>query len=379
MAAVDSETVDLVGAVYDAVLDPALWHEALDRIRGHFRLHNCILGLTRYGYEPTSIAISVNIAERYLAMQTEEYTAAIMEMWGGPQQVARYPLEEPMSVLSVTDQRAFAVNKYYLDFGAPQGLDDQVAIVLTRDRRQVGNIGFGRHRDQGPITDDVIAGLRVLAPHLRRAVLITGILEEERKHRTMLEAVLAAVRSGIVLVDRQARVIYANPAAQAIIDTGEPLRNQHGKLELRGEVVPGQLQLAVAAAAEGDLPLGRRGIAIPGTRADGTPFVVHVLPLGERNVRTGMPGEAVAAVFIADRDDDPQLVVDAATMIYGLTPTEARAFELMVGGHTSAEIAAAMAISANTLKWHTRQLFDKTGQHRRADLVRLAAQLRPAS
>jgi DNA-binding CsgD family transcriptional regulator len=171
-------------------------------------------------------------------------------------------------------------------------------------------------------------------------------------------------------------VVYANPAAQAIIDAGEPLRNQHGKLELRGEVVPGQLQLAIAAAAEGDVPLGRRGIAIPGARADGTPFVAHVLPLGDRSVRTGMPGEAVAAVFIADRDDDPHLIVDAATMIYSLTPTEARAFELIVAGHSSAEIAAAMAISANTLKWHTRQLFDKTGQHRRADLVRLAGRLR---
>jgi DNA-binding CsgD family transcriptional regulator len=36
-----------------------------------------------------------------------------------------------------------------------------------------------------------------------------------------------------------------------------------------------------------------------------------------------------------------------------------------------------MAISANTLKWHLRQLFEKTGRHRRSDLVRLAAELRP--
>ena len=378
MASVDSELVDLIGGIYDAVLEPAGWQDALDRIRRRFNLHNAIMGLNRLGYEPGSVAISVNVPEQYMAMQGVEYTADILHMWGGAEQVVRYPIEEPMALQSVTDQRALPTNKYYLDFGAPQGLVDTVAIVLSRDRRQLGTVAFGRHRDFGPVTEDLIGGLRVLAPHLRRAALITGILEEERKTRTMFEAVLDAVRSGIVLVDRNGRIIYANPAAQDIVDAADPLRDVHGKLELRGEVVAGQLQLAIDRAADGDIPLGRRGIAIPGTRADGSPFVAHVLPLGDRTVRTGIPGEAVAAVFVADRDEEPQLVIDAATMIYSLTPTEARTFELIVAGHSSAEIARAMAISANTLKWHTRQLFEKTNQHRRTDLVRLAGKLRLA-
>jgi len=380
MESFDIALVGLIGSIYDAALDPTLWHEALDRIRTHFSLHNAMLGLARLGNEPSTLAISVNITpEHYLAMQSAEYRQHVMHLWGGAEQIARFPIEEPNTVLNVTERRVFTTNKYYLDFGIPQGLIDAVAIPLTRDRRQMGTVGFERHRDFGPISEDVVAGLRILAPHLRRAALITGILDEKRRRDTILEAVLSAVRSGIVLVDRDARIIYANPAAQAIVDAGDPLRNVQGKLELRGEVVPGQLQLAIDRAAEGDIPLGRRGIAIPGTRADGSPFVAHVLPLGDRTVRTGIPGEAVAAVFVADRDEEPQLVIDAATMIYSLTPTEARTFELIVAGHSSAEIARAMAISASTLKWHTRQLFEKTGQHRRTDLVRLAGKLRLTS
>jgi DNA-binding CsgD family transcriptional regulator/PAS domain-containing protein len=300
-------------------------------------------------------------------------------LWGGAEQIARYPIEEPNTALGVTDLNALATNKYFVDFGIPQGLIDAVVIPLTRDRRQMGSVGFERHRDFGPVGEDVIAGLRVLAPHLRRAALITGILDEERRRSTMLEAVLSAVRSGIVLVDRSARVVYANPAAQAIIDAGDPLRTDRGRLELRGEVVAGHLHIAVRAAAEGDIPLGRRGIAIPGTRADGSPFVAHILPLLDRTVRAGLPGEAVAAVFVADRDDDPQFVTDAATLIYSLTPTEARVFELIVGGHSSTEMARLLAIAPSTLKSHTLRLFEKTGQHRRSDLVRLAAALRPSA
>lgn len=376
MATIDSDVVDLIGAIYDAVLEPTGWQEALDRIRRYFNLHNAILGVVRLGYEPVAYTVPVNIPERYFSMQTSEYNEEAMRMWGGREQMARYAIEEPFALLNVIDREALLTNKYYQGFGVPQGLVDQVAIVLTRDRKQVGNVSFGRHRDIGPVTDDVIAGMRVLAPHLRRAALITGILEEERRTRTMLEAVLSAVRSGIVLVDRAARVIYANPAAQGIIDAGDPLRAFQGKIELRGEVVPGHFQTAIARAAEGDIPLGRRGIAIPGTQTDGTPFVTHVLPLGDRAVRSGLPAEAVVAVFVADCDEEPQLVVDAATLIYSLTPTEGRVFDLLVAGHSSAEIATEMAISSNTLKWHTRQLFEKTGQNRRTDLVRLASKFR---
>lgn len=377
MFPIDQAFVDLIGAVYDAVLNPNGWYGALDRIRAHFGLHNAVLGLNRFVHEPVAVAVSVNIPPEFLAKLGPEYSDEIVRMWGGRKVMERFPIEEPVALLSLIDEQRLLENKYYRDFGEPQGLIDQVAVVLTRDRRQVGNVGFGRHRDMGPVTDDVVAGLRILAPHLRRAALITGILEEERKQSTLFEAVVDAIRSGIVLVDGNARIIHANPAARAAMDRGDPLRNAGGKLELRGEIVSGQLEVAIHTAADGDIPLGRRGIVIPGVRTDGTPFVAHVMPLRDRTSRAGLPTRTVAAVFLADRDDEPKIIVDAATLIYSLTPTEARVFELVVEGRTTAEIARALAIAPSTLKWHTLQLYEKTGHHRRADLVRLAAQLRP--
>src|SRR5262249_46218488 len=149
---------------------------------------------------------------------TPEYGAEVVRLWGGAEEMARLPIEEPMVMLDRTDEPTMLGNKYYRDFAVPQGLIDQAAIILTRDRRQIGSVSFGRHRDVGPVTPDVVAGLRVLAPHLRRAVLITGILDEERRRRTMFEALIDAIRSGIVLVDRNASIVHANPAARAIID-----------------------------------------------------------------------------------------------------------------------------------------------------------------
>jgi DNA-binding CsgD family transcriptional regulator/PAS domain-containing protein len=371
---IDPELVELIGAIYDAVLDPGKWYDAVERIRLHFRLFNGMLGFNYIGFGPTTLAVVTNVPEQYRAL-IPEYNDEIIRLWGGRERIEKLPLEEPIPALADLDPRLMHTNRYYRDFVEPQGIIDAVSIILMRDRRQVGNVAFGRHRDEGPITQADLDGLRVIAPHLRRAALITGILDDERNKRRMFEAVVETARSAIVLVDGESSMIYANPAAREIMDADDPLTDNRGQLRLRGEVVHGSLEQAIGAAAEGDIPLGRRGIAIPGSRFDGTPFVVHVLPLGDRADRSSLPGAAVAAVFVADRGDDPQFVLDAATMLFSLTPAEARVFELIVAGRSSSQIAEALSISGNTLKWHTRQLFEKTAQHRRTDLVRLAARL----
>lgn len=375
---IDQALIDLVGSIYDATLDPAAWHDALDRVREHFGLFNAAIGISRLAHEPVSIAAVVNFPENYHSLLTPEYNDDVVRLWGGREIVERVPIEEPLTFSQVTDRRALPKNLYYRDFVEPQGLVDSVAVVLNRDRRQVASVSFGSHRDKGLITEDIVAGMRFLAPHFRRAALISGILEEERKQRMLFEAVVDAIRSAIVLVDRFARIVHANPAAQAVIDSGDPLRSEQGKLATRGEVVPGHLLSAIAAAADGDIPLGRRGIVIPGTRSDGTHFVAHVMPLLDRKARDSIPGEAVAAVFLADRDDEPRLVVDAATLIYTLTPAEACLLELMLEGCSNEEMAHRMGIASTTLKWHTQGLYEKTGQHRRSDVERLVSKLGPA-
>jgi len=376
---VDPQIVELIGAIYDAVVDPDKWPEALDRVRQHFRLANVMMALHDLRLKTASLSVLVNIPDEWAAaMAQPEYNAELIQLLGGRERIEGLPLEEPVNVLGAVDQKARDANKYYIDLAQPNGIIDSVAIILTRDRFRVGNIGLGRHRDAGPITPDVLAGLRVVAPHLRRAALITGILQQERQKRQVFEAVVDAVRSGIVLVDADANIVHANSAARDVTANGDPLAERFGRLQINGEVVQGALNAAIVASAEGDISLGRRGIAIPGTRADGEPFVVHVMPLADRSTRSNVPGEVVAAVFVAERGDDPKHVVDAATTLFNLTPAESRIFELTIEGRASAEIAQMLSISPNTLKSHTRHLLEKTGRQRRADLFRLAKSLGPS-
>jgi DNA-binding CsgD family transcriptional regulator len=55
-----------------------------------------------------------------------------------------------------------------------------------------------------------------------------------------------------------------------------------------------------------------------------------------------------------------------------LSPTERRILELLVEGLTNSEIGAQLHLSLNTIKFHVRQMLDKSGASNRTDLTRLA-------
>ena len=221
--------------------------------------------------------------------------------------------------------------------GQAAGLVDQVILTLANDRRTLGHMGLGIHESRGPIEPETMDDLRLLAPHLRRAVQISRLLDLTTGMAATFEAALSAMSSAAVLVEQDMKIVYANPVARRMLNDSDAIRSADGQLELSTALVPGQLELAVRAAAGPEIELGRRGIGIPGRRRDGTPVVLHVLPLEQRSPRTGSPWRSVAAVFVAE-----------------------------TGGQ---------AAVPSTVKTHMLNLFAKTGRHRREDLVKLAREV----
>ncbi|MEO9228890.1 MAG: LuxR C-terminal-related transcriptional regulator [Devosia sp.] len=367
----DLELLSIVGLIYDAAIDPSGWHNAIDAVRGRLGFYNSMMTLGDLETGRAIVSVKVNIPEAYDAMETPEYMESMIGLWGGPDALAKHIIEEPMILSEASDPTWWDANPYYNDFAKPQGIFDVTAVALVRDRKLAGDLGFGRHRSAGRVTRAQIDELRVLAPHIRRAALISGILDNRGAAAATFEAAIDATPAGVVLVDRDMRIVHSNQAASRMLADADPIRQVGGKLELRAELMRGQLAAAVAGAAEGPTALGRRGIGISARRNDGTPLVVHVMPLNTRQSNTPLLGNAIAAVFIAESGATSH-VADALGMLYGLTPMQARVFELVTAGLTSVNIATTLGIAPSTFKSHLLQVYEKTGRNRRRDLVALA-------
>jgi DNA-binding CsgD family transcriptional regulator len=356
----------LIGAIYDCVIDPSRWYGTVDRIRRRFNLYNAILSVN--GSDGTIVMhVSVNVPGDMLPL-IEKYAADVPGMWGGWARIAAAPLEEPIFNSDVRPP-GYEDTQYYRHFVAPQEIVDAIAIVLVRDANTVANLAFGIHRSAPPLTPAQVDELRILAPHIRRAVVISRMLVSTMTAATSFTDALDASPAGVVLVNAERHIVHANQAGRAMLAAGDPIRNTEGLLELATEVVPGTLRRAIETA--GDAVAGSKGMGVPARRLDGRPLTMQVMPL-ERRRGADTSRAAVAAVFIAEAAGGPATSAEILSILFDLTPAEARIFSLIASGQSIAQIGAELGIAAATAKTHLARIYHKTGQSSRAGLVKLA-------
>ncbi len=372
----DADLLNIIGMIYDAALEPGRWELAIDAVRARLNFYNAMLTLIDLPTMRAVVAAQVNVPPEYDPMQAPHYLASVSTLWGGPQAIAKHTIEEPVILSEASDPANWPDNLYYRDFAQPQGIFDVMAVALVRTPGLVGDLGFGRHVSAGRPGAVEADQLRILAPHLRRAMMVSGLLDTGASALATLEATVEATPAGVVLVDRDMRIVHANTSAIRMLDDRDPIRRIGDRLELRHELLSGQLATAVAGSAESVATIGRRGLGIPARRADGSPLVLHVMPLTPRQLRQPMLRGAVAAIFIAENDGSRHLG-DALGLLFGLTPTEARVFELAAGGQSSRQMAEVLGVAPSTIKTHLLHVYDKTGCHQRSELASLARDVLP--
>jgi DNA-binding CsgD family transcriptional regulator len=156
--------------------------------------------------------------------------------------------------------------------------------------------------------------------------------------------------------------------------SGEVVRAIAGRLAATDPQSDQALRETVAAAVEGDVALGSRGIAQPLLSPGGETYLAHVLPLANGMRRqAGQHYAAAAALFVHRASVETVATPEAIARRYKLTPSELRVLMavVQVGGVEAA--AEAIGIAQPTVRTHLHHVFEKTGARSQADLVRLFA------
>ncbi|MBC9877769.1 helix-turn-helix transcriptional regulator [Bradyrhizobium sp. INPA01-394B] len=366
---------DLIGSIYDCVIAPERWSDVLEGICAELGFATGALSVASL----TNMKAVVNaVSGSDLAQMTRNaigYGPDIIELWGGAERIQQYPLGEPIVQSQAVRQDIIAGNRYYREWALPRGLFDAVAVGLVRDRAMVGNAIFSQHEQAGPIDDAQLGGLRLLTPHIRRAVTISNLFDMKAVEAATFSATVEALTVGVVLADENAGIVHSNAAATAMLVAEDPIMVRQGRIAVQAANTTSSLQSAIAQAAKDEAALGQKGIGIPILRGSGDPLVIHVLPLRRGQMRAGLSQRAAAALFVASASGPPRMSHVALDQLYDLTPAEIRIFELICEGHTRDAISDLLGVSVATVKTHLLHVFEKTGCRRQVDLVRLAKSL----
>ncbi len=96
---------------------------------------------------------------------------------------------------------------------------------------------------------------------------------------------------------------------------------------------------------------------------------VVVVPCATVDAGVGRAVGASAAVFVSDPEADVLDDLSLVAQLFHLTPTEARVAARLVNGETVQEMAAALELSTNTVRWHLKHVLQKADAKTQAQFV----------
>jgi DNA-binding CsgD family transcriptional regulator/PAS domain-containing protein len=376
MDAVTSDRLSyLVGSIYDCVIEPDRWPRAMEEICSDLDCITSAILLVDLEGSQHRFFKDWNIDPYWLAKRPKYYDE-ITQLYRNAPPAAMHAIDEPLVLSRDVPKEVWFSTRLYEEWAKPQGHCDSLQSVVLRNAGQIGVFAANRHEWTGDATDREISLLRRLAPHIRRAVTISDLMDMKALETRALAATLDNFAVGVIVVAEDNRILHANDAARAMFAAGCPVCSVNGRLSVRGSEGACELGKAIALAQQNEATIGATGIGVALGHA-GEPAIAHVLPLARGELRTRLMLQATAAVFVTQAGLQPPAAIAALAANFKLTPAEARMFERLAAGATFAEAAETLRIAETTARTHLSRILSKTGVSRQADLVALIHRLSP--
>ena len=329
----------LIGDIHDAALEPSLWREVVGKA-GRF-----VGGPAAAIFSKSAIAGNGDV--HYEFGTDPYYRQLYFEKYVNldPATSGHHFAEigDAMAVEDLMPYPEFTQTQFYREWARPQGIVDDAA------RRR----------------------MRLVVPHIRRAVLLGRTLEGWSGDAAALD-VLNSFSAGVCLLAASGKIIHANSACEVLLETGDVLSTVEGRIVSSDPAIDHALRELIAnAPAEPEIPPAK--FALPLRARDGARYVVHATALTSVTAASPARMPAAVALVIHRATTETASTPDAIAQAYHLTPTELRVLLAVTEIGGIAEAGAALGIAETTIKTHLGRLFLKTRTRRQADLIKIVA------
>jgi DNA-binding CsgD family transcriptional regulator len=356
----------LIAAIYDAALDRDCWPDTLRDIcrfvggSGALVLIEDIIDrqashVFNHGFEP---ALVTSYVEKYVHLNPL------------PRIGFSRPIGDIITIDDLMTRAEFEATTFYQEWVKPQDLVDIAAVMIEKTATGFAVLFIRRGRDHGLVDEKARRWMALIMPHVRRSMQIGRVISGLERRSEAFSQTVSALSSAVLMVDAERRVLFRNEAATTMIEGGRVVHPRSDVLMFRDSVINKDLSLAITQATVSPEAGKRKTTTREFEVTEAGRWMMQIVPIesSERDFR-----QPVASVFITRIDlelDNPLRMISRA---YGLTLTETRILRAVVEVGGSPAIASAIGIGEGTVKSHLKSLFQKTGTHRQADLVRLVA------
>ncbi len=360
---------ELIEVIYAAALDPSEWTEF-----GHLLTEATGSVLAGIGIFDLTTTRFIQTYGYGLPADYFERLNAVSEL--NPL-LPNAALSKPGDLLvnsMIIAEEDFVKSRFYLEFTGPLGLRDSMGLVCLRSGPRLAFVVANRSAAQPLYTDADGDLLRLLSPHICRAMTISDAFDLRTIKSDAIETALDGLSVGVFLVDSQGFVVHLNRAADRMAQQGHIITVRDQRLWPTNAASRAALTAALAQSAELGIPASADApmIALHSTDSTTAGMIATLLPLRSTNQFTPTdPPRARWAVFVQDPHIAVPMPGEAFGKLYNLTPAELRVALALAPGLTPEAAAEMLGLGLPTVRTHLQRIFAKTGTNRHTDFVRL--------
>ena len=254
---------------------------------------------------------------------------------------------------------------------SPEGHSDALleqdrALVFTMPGPLTSVVAAWKPLEYGPFRELDIAPLRETA-QIVSTIIRLGV-EFAAAQMAGLAACLERLDLGYLVVDQSLRLVYANAAAERLLQKGDYMHRTNGVLQLADQIADTRLQQVMLYLA-GKPKRAEDSEGVVAIRAANDARLARCVMTIQRDTEDALLGPPLFALTIMATRDATD--VDSAQLRRrGFTPAETELVTDLMKGLTVTQHANERGIAVATARAHLKRAMMRIGVHRQTDLIR---------
>lgn len=366
----------LIGSIYDAAINSALWPEVVAGIASHCGGEKVMLATTDILHPCSNFQFTHNIPEEHIAGWREGYDEEEVELHN--RWLASADIDTP-----VCSDDYFGGPEGFRQAGGSfvemlerYGIRRQLVVSLDRDSFRLSGVGLNNF---DPFPPYAATTLKMLAPHLRRALAIRRQLAVLELDNHKIYSLLEGLAAGVILLDSNYRVRYTTTTARRLVVENGSLVIRQGQLRPLNADYTGRLQALISSAvstAQRDFCDNAGGVlGLPSET--GRALTLSVMPLSVMAAYQELQHENIAAaIFVSATGEQVDLPGQALADLYKLTSRELQLCLAFVNEVELDKAADRLGLKVSSVRSLLKGIYQKTGQRSQAGLMRLLMESR---
>jgi DNA-binding CsgD family transcriptional regulator len=361
----------VIDRIYESIEAPELWPETIYAVgeliggRRHFwgPDQDISAGVTRSPHELEIGCYGTFFLSRQDLQVLDEYAEEFSDLIIRFLKIVFLSILRSQKEIGAREAIGLKIAERYLDALQPLSRTSTLPAPGLASRRLIAELW----EDGRIFSGDKLHYMRILAPHLERAVRLQMQWSAADLRTDILSGVLDSLTHGVVLVDHSGLPVSMNRRAKEIMETSNGLRLSRtgiaGHRPCDTESIRDLINGALSAGKQGLLAISR----VDGLR----PLLLVAVPMKPSGNPGGSSQFAQAVVFICDPDRTDNPTVETLQRAFDLTYREAQVAIAIARGHGLQAAADGMGVALTTARSQLQQAFAKTGTSHQAELAAL--------